>query len=148
VVGLNKIDLLNPRQRKDALSSARDQLHFAAWAPIVSFSNQTGEGVTQLMNAVRRSFTEYSTRIPTAELNKFLQSVVEQTPPPHGSTRAPRLFFMTQAQASPPVFVIMCSGAEEIKDSYRRFILNQIRKTFGFESVPLVVRYRNRRQKE
>jgi predicted GTPase len=42
----------------------------------------------------------------------------------------------------------MCSGAEEIKDSYRRFILNQIRKTFGFESVPLVIRYRNRRQKE
>lgn len=148
VVGLNKIDLLTPKQRKDALAAARDQLHFAPWAPIVCFSNQTGEGVTQLMNAVKRSFGEYSTRIPTARLNEFLQATVEQTPPPRGATRAPRLYFMTQAQASPPVFVIMCSAAEEIKDSYRRFILNQIRKTFGFESVPIVIRYRNRRRRE
>jgi GTPase len=148
VVGLNKIDLLNARQRKEAVATARDQLHFADWAPIVCFSNQSGEGITQLMTAVKRSFTEYSTRIPTASLNKFLEAVVEQTPPPHGSTRSPRLYFMTQAQASPPVFVIMCSGAEEIKDSYRRFILNQLRKKFGFESVPLVVRYRNRRRSE
>jgi GTPase len=148
VVGLNKIDLLSAKQRKDALAAARDQLHFAPWAPIVSFSNLTGEGVTQLMNAVSRSFTEYSTRIPTAALNKFLESVVEKTPPPRGATRSPRLFFMTQAQASPPVFIIMCSGAEEIKDSYRRFILNQVRKTFGFESIPLVIRYRDRRRRE
>jgi predicted GTPase len=46
------------------------------------------------------------------------------------------------------VFVVMCSSAEDIKDSYRRFVTNQLRKTFGFESVPLVVRYRNRRQRE
>jgi GTP-binding protein len=77
-----------------------------------------------------------------------LQALVEKTPPPRGQSRAPRLFFMTQAQASPPVFVVMCSAAEEIKDSYRRFVTNQLRKTFGFESVPLVVRYRNRRQRD
>lgn len=148
VVGLNKIDLLTPAQRNDALTAARDQLHFAPWAPIVSFSNQTGEGVTQLMNAVKRSYGQYSTRIPTAALNEFLRTTVEQTPPPRGVTRAPRLYFMTQAQAAPPVFVIMCSAAEEIKDSYRRFISNQIRKTFGFESVPIVIRYRNRRRRE
>lgn len=148
VVGLNKIDLLTPKQRKDAAQAARDQLHFAAWTPIVCFSNKSGEGVTQVMNAVKRSFTEYSTRIPTAALNQFLQATVEQTPPPRGATRSPRLYFMTQAQAAPPVFVIMCSAPEEIKESYRRFLMNQIRKTFGFESVPLVIRYRNRRRRE
>jgi GTP-binding protein len=55
---------------------------------------------------------------------------------------------MTQAQASPPVFIIMCSNAEDIKEAYRRFLQNQIRKTFGFESVPVVVRYKNRRRNE
>jgi GTP-binding protein len=148
VVGLNKIDLLNARQRKAALESAQDQLHFAPWAPIVSFSNKTGEGATQLMNTVRRAFAQYASRIPTAELNKFLQATVERNPPPGAGSKSPRLFFMTQAQASPPVFIIMCSAAEEIKDAYRRFITNQLRKTFGFESVPLVVRYKNRRRRE
>jgi GTPase len=148
VVGLNKIDLLNPRQRKDAVESAKTQLHFAPWAPIACFSNKTGEGSTQLMTAVRRSFTQYSTRIATAELNKFLQATVERNPPPGAGSKSPRLFFMTQAQASPPVFIIMCSAAEEIKDAYRRFISNQLRKTFNFDSVPLVVRYKNRRRAE
>jgi GTP-binding protein len=148
VVGLNKIDLLDGPARQRAIESARSQLHFAPWVPIVPASNRSGEGITQLMNAVRRSFQEYSTRIPTSQLNEFLETLVEHTPPPRGSRSVPRLFFMTQAQASPPVFVVMCSAAEELKDSYRRFLTNQLRKTFGFESVPLVVRYRNRRRRD
>jgi GTPase len=147
VVGMNKMDLLDAGQRKRAIEEAKSQLHFAPWAPIVPFSNKTGEGVNQLMTAVRRAFTEYTHRVPTAQLNTFLQTIVEQKPPPSGN-RPPRLFFMTQAQASPPVFVIMCSNAEEIKDSYRRFLANQIRQTFNFENVPVVVRYKNRRRAE
>lgn len=148
VVCLNKVDLLTHNERQKAIESARTQLHFAPWVPIVCSSNQSGEGVTQLMNSVRRSFKEYSTRIATSELNAFLEALVEKTPPPRGSVRGPRLFFMTQAQTSPPVFVVMCSYAEELKDSYRRFVSNQLRKAFGFESVPLVVRYRNRRRRD
>ena len=148
VVGLNKMDLLTARERKQAIESAKSQLHFAPWAPIVPFSNKTGEGVTQLMNAVRRSFTQYTSRVPTAELNKFLQTVVDQTPPPGSNGKLPRLFFMTQAQTSPPVFIIMCSAGDEIKEAYRRFIGNQLRKTFGFESVPLVIRYKDRRRRD
>jgi GTPase len=147
VVGMNKIDLLDAAQRKRALEQARSQLHFAPWAPIVPFSNKTGEGINQLMTAVRRSFAEFTHRVPTGELNTFLQALVDQKPPPSGK-RSPRLFFMTQAQSSPPVFVVMCSAAEEIKDAYRRFLANQIRKTFGFESVPVVIRYKNRRRRE
>jgi len=147
VVGLNKIDLLDADGRKRALEQARTQLHFAPWAPIVPFSNKTGEGSNQLMTAVRRAYTEYTQRVTTGELNKFLQMVVEQKPPPSGK-RNPRLFFMTQAQASPPVFVVMCSNSEEIPDAYRRFLANQIRKTFNFEAVPVVVRYKNRRRRE
>jgi len=147
VVGMNKMDLLDASQRKRALEQAKSQLHFAPWAPIVPFSNKTGEGVNQLMTAVRRSFTEYSQRVPTGELNTFLQALVEQKPPPAGR-RSPRLFFMTQAQSSPPVFVVMCSNPEDIKDAYRRFLANQVRTTFGFESVPVVIRYKNRRRRE
>jgi GTP-binding protein len=147
VVGMNKMDLLDTGQRKRALEQAKSQLHFAPWAPIVPFSNKSGEGINQLMTAVRRAFTEYSHRVPTGELNTFLQALVEQKPPPSGK-RNPRLFFITQAQSSPPVFVLMCSNPEEIKDAYRRFLANQVRTTFGFENVPIVIRYKNRRRRE
>jgi GTP-binding protein len=147
VVGMNKMDLLDAQQRKRALEQAKSQLHFAPWAPIVPFSNKSGEGVNQVMLAVRRSFNEYSQRVPTGELNTFLQALVDQKPPPSGR-RNPRLFFMTQAQTSPPVFVVMCSNPEEIKDAYRRFLASQVRSAFGFENVPVVIRFKNRRRRE
>jgi GTP-binding protein len=147
VVGMNKVDLLDAGGRKRAIEEAKSQLHFAPYAQIIPFSNKSGEGLNQLMTAVKRAFSEYSKRVTTGELNKFLQSVVEQKPPPAGK-RSPRMFFITQAQTAPPVFVVMCSAADEIKEAYRRFLASQIRKTFGFENVPIVVRYKDRRRDE
>jgi GTP-binding protein len=114
----------------------------------MQLSNLSGEGVGRLMQRVQKSYGEYTMRVPTAELNRFLEATVERTPPPRAGSRPPRLYFMTQAKTSPPVFAVMCSSEEGIKDGYRRFIANQLRTTFGFESVPLVVRYRNRRRRE
>jgi GTPase len=148
VVGLNKVDLMNAEQIKAATASARDQLHFAAWVPVVPISTKTGRGVNELMQRVGRSYREYSTRIGTSDLNRFLEELVGRHPPPVAGFRSPRLFYMTQAQTSPPVFVIMASAPEGIKDSYKRFLMNQLRKEFGFDSVPIVVRYRKRRRRE
>lgn len=148
VVALNKVDLMSAPERKRAEELARAQLHFAPWAPVMRTSNLSGEGVARLMQQVQKSYGQYAMRVPTAELNRFLATTVERTPPARAGSRPPRLFYMTQAKTSPPVFVIMCSSAEAIKDSYRRFIANQVRQTFGFSAVPLVIRYRDRRRRE
>ncbi len=148
VVGLNKVDLLGSAERKKARESAIRQLHFAPWVPLVELSTKSGEGVAALMQRVRRSYQQYRRRIPTADLNRFLQDVVERQPPPRVGNRAPRLFFMTQARAAPPVFVVMCSSADAVKESYQRFLTNLIRKTFSFDSVPIAVRFRNRRRRQ
>jgi len=145
---MNKSDLLSRDEMAKAEQDARDQLHFAQWVPVVPLSTKTGRGVKELMQRVSKSYQEYSTRIPTAQLNRFLEDLIARPPPPVSGLKSPRLFYMTQAAASPPVFVVMCSNAESIKDAYRRFLANQIRQTFGFTSVPLVIRYRNRRRSE
>jgi GTPase len=60
--------------------------------------------------------------------------------------RAPRLFYITQAESSPPVFVVIASSPDSVHFSYQRFVINQLRKRFGFEGVPLRVVYRGRRR--
>jgi GTP-binding protein len=130
------------------MESTRDQLHFAPWVPIMPLSTKTGRGVKDLMARVNKSYQEYSTRIGTSALNRFLEELVARHPPPVAGMRSPRLFYMTQAATAPPVFVVMASSPEGIQASYRRFLMNQLRKTFGFDSVPVVVRYRNRRRRE
>jgi GTP-binding protein len=148
VVGMNKTDLLSQAELAKATQDARDQLHFAQWVPVMPVSTKTGRGVKDLMQRVTKSYQEYSTRIGTSALNRFLEDLIARHPPPVSGLKSPRLFYMTQAAASPPVFVVMASAPEAISTSYRRFLMNQIRKTFGFDSVPVVVRYRNRRRRD
>lgn len=144
VVALNKVDLLSAKERGQAAEKARTALHFARWAPIVAISAKTGRGIDPLMRTVHLAHESFHKRVPTAELNRFFEEILQRQPPPTRGGRAPRLFYITQAETAPPVFVVMSSAPEQIRDSYRRFVQNQIRSTFAFEAVPLTVHFRRR----
>lgn len=147
IVGLNKMDLLSREEQKKARQQAEDTLGFAKFAPIMEISAKTGRGVSELVSKAIKISREWERRVPTAELNRFFRDVIERQPPPTDGGRAPRIFYITQAEASPPTFVAMCSGAANVKASYQRFVVNQIRKTFNFEGVPIQVHYRERSKK-
>lgn len=147
VVGLNKADLLAPSELKKTLGDARSSLHFAAWAPILPVSAKTGQGLPRFMQEVSRAAEEFSRRIPTGELNRFFETVLEKHPPPTRGGRAPRIYYITQARTRPPLFVAMSNAPRQIADSYKRFVTNQIRKAFDFRTVPLHVQYRKRGKK-
>ncbi len=148
VIALNKADLLDKKQLHKIEEDARDKLSFAPWAPIVHVSAKTGRGMTTLFDTVRRVAAAYRARVPTGELNRFFEAALETHPPPTSGGRAPRLFFITQAETSPPLFVIIASAPAKIHFSYRRYVANQIRKTFGLEGVPVRVKYKERRRRE
>jgi GTP-binding protein len=146
VVALNKMDLLNTKERKTKLESVEDALRFARWVPILPLSAKTGRGVRELMRAVGGAADEYKHRVPTAELNRFFEQVLERRAPPTHGGKAPRIYYITQAETSPPVFVAISSAPQNIADSYRRFVMNELRKRFGFGAIPLRVEYRAKRK--
>ena len=147
IIGLNKMDLLSREEQKKAREQAEDTLGFAKFAPIMELSAKTGRGVSELVSKVVRISKEWERRITTAELNRFFRDVIERQPPPTDGGRAPRIFYVTQAESSPPLFVAMSSGAANIKTSYQRFVTNQMRAAFGFEGVPIKVHYKERAKK-
>jgi GTP-binding protein len=144
MVVLNKVDLLKKEQQPKAVEQARDELHFARWVPMFPVSAKTGRGVPHLMRAVSQAHEEFQRRIPTAELNRFFEQVLERRPPPTRGGRAPRIYYITQAETRPPLFIAMSSSPDHVVESYRRFVSNQIRQSFGFTYVPVVVQYRKR----
>jgi GTP-binding protein len=147
IVGLNKMDLLSREEQKKARQGAEDALTFARFAPIMDLSAKTGRGVSELVAKAIQISREWDRRIPTGELNRFFKDVIERQPPPTDGGIAPRIFYVTQAESSPPLFIAMSSGAAHIKPSYQRFVVNQIRKSFGFEGVPIQVHYKERSKK-
>jgi GTPase len=146
VIALNKSDLLSKEELKKAEEKARDKISFVAYAPVAVISAKTGRGVPALVAEVDAVTLAFKKRIGTGELNRFFEEVLDTRPPPTMGGRAPRLFYVTQAETSPPVFVVMASSPEAVHFSYQRFVVNQLRKRFGFEGVPIRVIYKGRRR--
>jgi len=146
VIALNKIDLLTKAQIEKAEEDARDKISFAPFVPIVHVSAKTGRGLGSLFSAIDRVSESFHQRIPTGELNRFFEQVLATRPPPTSGGRAPRLYYITQAETAPPVFVVISSSPEAVHFSYQRFVVNQLRKHFGFEGVPIRVVYREKRR--
>lgn len=144
VVGLNKVDLVPQREINKHRDEAMHELHFAKWTKVVPLSAHSGHGVAQLMAEVDAIGQRMRKRVTTSELNRFFESVIVEHPPPTRSGKAPRIYYLTQTGIVPPTFVAFCSSPEHLAESYRRFVVNRIRQTFGYEGVPLRLFFRGR----
>lgn len=146
IVALNKMDLCDKASMQKAEEHAKDKLTFAPYAPMHKLSAQTGRGVGPLLDLIKKVHAGYVQRVPTSQLNKFFEEVLATHPPPTMGGKAPRLYFITQAETRPPLFVVMTNAPESIHFSYHRYIANQLRKRFGFDGVPVKIRYKARRK--
>jgi len=148
VIGLNKIDLLSRAELREASQKVRDVLAFVPWAPLERLSALTGRGVDRLLKTIARTERSFTQRVSTGELNRFFDEVIAAHPPPISGGRAPRFYYLTQARIAPPLFVVVASHAERLHFSYQRYVVNAIRDRFGFDGVPIRVRYRRKDRRE
>ena len=117
---------------------------FLDFAPIVSISAKTGQRVGRVLEAAVDIWGERRKRISTGELNRVLTTATERTPPPPVRGRRPKLFYATQAAVAPPTFVFFASDASAVHFSYRRYLENRLRETFGFDGTPIRLVFRDR----
>jgi GTP-binding protein len=147
IIALNKSDLMKKDQLAKAEEDARDKISFAPYAPVVTLSAKTGRGVGELFATIDRTQAAYTKRIGTGELNRFFEGVLDTHPPPTSGGKAPRLYYVTQAETAPPTFIAVTNFPDAIHFSYRRYVINQLRKHFGFEGVPVRVYYKSKRRR-
>ena len=148
VVLANKWDLVDKDDREDRLADIDHGLRFMNDVPVVSVSALTGQGFRRLFDRLDRVAKAGEQRIPTADLNRWLQDVSEKHPPSmasKGALRRPnKLFYASQVGVRPPTVVVFCTDPKAIQTSYVRFLENQLRESFGFEGTPVRVRLRKR----
>jgi GTP-binding protein len=146
IIALNKTDLLTREVQKKAMDRTREILAFVPWAPLVTVSALQGRGIKALLGRLQDAVAEHRKRISTAELNRFFDEVLEKHPPPTMHHRAVRLYYITQVSVAPPTFVIMANVPNDVHFSYQRYVVNQIRKRFGFRGTPIRVHYRGKKR--
>jgi GTP-binding protein len=147
VLAVNKWDLVaekTDRTFDQYVEWIRNEVPFLEFAPIVSISAKTGQRVGRVLELAIDIWAERRRRVPTGELNRMLSAATERTPPPLVRGRRPKLFYATQAGIAPPTFVFFASDAASVHFSYRRYLENRLRETFGFDGTPIRLVFRDR----
>ncbi|PHQ66155.1 MAG: ribosome biogenesis GTPase Der [Sneathiella sp.] len=139
VLAVNKWDTVKDRQA--ALKQIRDRLSISLpqvrGIPVVTISALSGRGVENLMPKVLEIYEIWNKRISTARLNRWLEIMLEQHPPPMAKGRRLKIRYMTQVKARPPTFSLFMSARGELPVSYIRYLVNGLREDFDMPAVPI-----------
>ncbi len=139
VIAINKWDLMTPAPGTVA-ALRRDADHWlpqVRGVPVVPVSGLTGEGLDRLVAAIERAYFVWNKRVPTSALNKWFEHMLGANPPPAVSGRRLKLNYITQAKTRPPSFVVFCSRADAVPDSYTRYLVNGLRESFDLPGTPI-----------
>ncbi len=146
VVAVNKWDLIekDDKTMQEFRTKLENDFSFMSYVPFVFISAKTGQRINKLYELIKYTNDQNSMRISTGMLNDVLAYATTRVQPPSDKGRRLKIYYMTQPSTKPPTFVTFVNRADLFHFSYRRYIENQIRSTFGLEGTPVrfVVRER------
>ena len=145
VIVANKWDLMKGRGADFSKSFDEDlrrQLKFLDYAPILHISAASGERTGKVLETIDKLAEARQKRIPTGELNRFVQAVTAVHPPASPGRRHVRILYAAQTSVAPPTFVFFTNVATEFHFSYERFLVNRLRESFGLFGTPIRVEVR------
>lgn len=122
----------------------RVKLGVHAHLPILSMSVLKGLRVEKALELAGVLHESWSKRVSTSEVNSFLEGALRRLQIPVMGSKRARIYYMTQARTAPPAFIAFSSNPQSIPVSYQRYMMNRLREAFGFEGIPVAIRYRKR----
>ena len=110
--------------------------------PLLTLSATTGRGLDTLMKVAFDTRAAWSRRVSTGRLNRWFERALEANPPPAPGGRRIKLRYATQIKSRPPSFVIFGTRVDELPESYRRYLVNGLRRELDFGAVPIRLTFR------
>jgi GTP-binding protein len=151
VIIANKWDLVKSRDvnfSKTFDENLRHGMRFLDYAPILHISALTGERAPKVIETIDMIAETRRKRIPTPILNKFIEAVTSANPPVSPGRKHVRIMYAAQTGIAPPSFVFFTNVATTFHFSYQRFLINQLRESFGFVGTPIRLQVRRRAEKK
>ena len=146
VLVLNKWDLLQEEnvQLDEYEKQLIERYPSLSFVPVVSASALTGMHVRTVLDQVLKVFQERGKRITTSHLNRFVLSIVTRRQPPSVRGRQTKIYYVTQQKTHPPTFIFFTNNPKAFNAPYLRYLINQLRSSFGFQGVALRILVRQR----
>lgn len=145
IIAINKWDVAEHASSlfngiKAALDEGLSQLK---GVPVLAVSAATGKGLDVMLKAAFEARDSWNRRVSTGQLNRWFEEAVAANPPPAPGGKRIKLRYVTQARNRPPTFIVFGNRTDQLPDSYRRYLLNGIRRDLGFGAVPVRMNFRS-----
>lgn len=139
IIAVNKWDTIKDKNATARLvqEKVEDSLAQVAGVPIVNVSALKGEGLNGLMKTVMDLYQTWNKRVSTGQLNRWLEKMEFDHPPPITQGRRIKLRYITQVKARPPTFSLWVNKPVDLPESYKRFLTHGLRDVFGLAGVPI-----------
>ena len=147
ILAVNKWDIV---ENKDAYSTVKYEKKIESEAPFLNFvpkifiSALTKQRINTIFIEAKKVYEQYKKRISTSLLNKIVNEAYVINPPTSFKGKRLKIYYSTQVCDSPPTFVIFINDKKLVKDSYKKYLENQLREAFGFVGVPFRISFRER----
>lgn len=144
---VNKWDLVENKQAnsvRDYEAVIKSRLAPFNDVPIIFISALEKQRIFQAVEAAMEVVENRKRRIKTSVLNEVLLDVIERTPPPSVHGRYPKFKYITQLPTDFPAFAFFVNNPNYVRDSYKQFLENQIRKLFNFKGAPIEIFIRSK----
>lgn len=145
VLFFNKWDLVKGFRMEHVKKAVQIESPFLAHCPLIFGSAKIGRNTLDVIASALEVFEASKMRINTGQLNKFIEKALQKNHPPmlEGGKRL-RIYYMTQVAVHPPKFILFVNNARLMADTYKKYLINQFRETFGFAGVPLLLHLKNK----
>lgn len=139
VIAVNKWDVVTEKQAqlKVLREALRERLAQVPGVKLVTISALAEKGLEGLTRAIFETYELWNRRVSTPALNRWLQEALVRHAPPAVAGRRIKIRYITQPSARPPTFIAFCSRAEQVPQSYLRYLTNSLREVFDLPGVPI-----------
>ncbi len=150
IIAINKWDIYNKESGslEKYTKEVYNKLPYLEYAPIIFISAKTGQRVAKIYELINQVSNNNALRISTSNLNALLEEAVSIVQPPTDKGKRLKIYYMTQVSTKPPTFAIFANSKKLFHFSYQRYIVNILRKEYGFIGSPIKILIRERKEKD
>ncbi len=135
IIVINKIDTITKYSESYIKQNVYDSFPEIKKTPIYFISAKKKIGLNKLMQGIIEFLPIWEKRISTNKLNLWLKKIMVKNPPPLYNGNEVKLKFISQIKSKPPKFILFTNYPKSIRESYRKFLLNDLKKTFKFDGI-------------
>lgn len=141
----NKWDQMKNLQMEHALRGVHEAAPFLAHCPTLFISALKNRNINKIFPLIKEVYSQRFLRLTTGALNKFIESCLQKYHPPLITGKRLRIYYLTQVECDPPRFVLFVNKPDLLTDSYKKFLINQLREAFPFPGCPLIFDLRGKK---